>query len=126
MVKKVNLLVLLMMIAVVFSFNGVALANVGNSNNISDILGKELAPDGTKIDDTKIQDNIADIVGKVRMVAIGVTFIMMVITGIMFSTSGKNEQRRTGAFLSMIGIAAGVFCIMQAATLVGWFSNLGQ
>ncbi|MGG0937040.1 hypothetical protein ABHN11_13130 [Brevibacillus centrosporus] len=126
MVKKVNLLVLLMMITVLFGLNGVADANMGNSGDISKILGSELAPNGAAIDDTKIQGNIADIVGKVRMVAIGVTFIMMVITGIMFSTSGKNEQRRTGAFLSMIGIAAGVFCIMQAATLVGWFSNLGQ
>lgn len=116
-------------IAVVLSFGTGAFAqssNVGNSNKLSDILGHELVkPDQDKIDDTKLQKDIASIVGKVRIVGFGIAFVMLILAGISFSTSGKNEQRRTGAFLSLIGVAAGIFIMMQASTIAGYFANLG-
>ncbi|MGG4495557.1 pilin [Brevibacillus reuszeri] len=98
----------------------------GNSSNISDILGKGLINDkDAKFDDTKLQGSITKIVGVVRLVGAGICFIMIVITGILFSTSGKNEQRRSGAFLSLIGVAVGIFCIMQASMIASWFASIG-
>lgn len=117
------------MMVLVLSFTGATFAasgNAGNSNSIGEILGNELIKsEDANFNDQKLQSSLAKIVGVVRLVGAGICFIMLVITGILFSTSGKNEQRRSGAFLSLIGVAAGVFIIMQASMIASWFASIG-
>ncbi|MDC0764172.1 hypothetical protein POF51_25975 [Brevibacillus sp. AG] len=124
-----GIFVLVTMMVLVMSFAGATFAasgNAGNSNSIGEILGNELIKsEDANFNDQKLQSSLAKIVGVVRLVGAGICFIMLVITGILFSTSGKNEQRRSGAFLSLIGVAAGVFIIMQASMIASWFASIG-
>ncbi|WP_103109522.1 pilin [Brevibacillus reuszeri] len=100
--------------------------SAGNKGSISEILGKGLINEkDSTFNDAKLQTSITKIVGVVRLVGAGICFIMIVISGILFSTSGQNQQRRTGAFASLIGVAVGIFCIMQASMIASWFASIG-